>query len=191
MNLQGDLYEEDEYDKIEAVDADNDNLSTLVETRKDDIALERLKRLYVKLWLSLRATVRVAFQTYTDVLEAGTFIQNTMDRHMKGRNTSGNRSSEGSSGGMDLGLDSADPYLRDLAMSETERLQVLDFYNTFSEYRDRDRDSDHSNSLFLASCSGAHGLYEFSRGGGQHRRCRRDGWRVLDVHTCVCARYTA
>ena len=138
MNLQGDLYEEDEYDKIEAVDADNGNLSTLVETRKDDIALERLKRLYVKLWLSLRATVRVAFQTYTDVLEAGTFIQNTMDRHMKGRNTSGNRSSEGSSGGMDLGLDSADPYLRDLAMSETERLQVLDFYNTFSEDRDRE-----------------------------------------------------
>jgi hypothetical protein len=147
LNLQGDLYEQDEHEETEAVDADGD-LCSLIETREDAMVLERIKRLYVKLWLSLRATVRVAFQNYTDVLEAGTFIQNTMDRHMKGRSTSSNRTSEGTSAGMDLGLDSADPYLKDLAMSETERLQVEDFDDVFLE----DRDRDDSSSPSFASC---------------------------------------
>jgi hypothetical protein len=46
--------------------------------------LHRLEGLYIKLWLCLRATVRVAFVNFTDVLEAGTYIQNTMDTLMKG-----------------------------------------------------------------------------------------------------------
>lgn len=47
-------------------------------------ALHRLEGLYIKLWLCLRATVRVAFVNFTDVLEAGTYIQNIMDTLMKG-----------------------------------------------------------------------------------------------------------
>jgi hypothetical protein len=137
LDLQEDLYEQKEVGETEAVDADDD-LKSSIETREDAIVLERMKRLYVKLWLSLRATVRVAFQTFTDVLEAGTFIQNTIDSHMKGRSTLSNRNSEGISAGVILGLDSADPYLRDLSMTETERLQVVDFDDEFLEDRDRD-----------------------------------------------------
>ena len=47
--------------------------------------LERLEGLYVKLWLGLRATVQSAFQTHVDVLEAGTYVQRTMDALMKGK----------------------------------------------------------------------------------------------------------
>ena len=37
--------------------------------------VRRLESLYVKLWFTLRYTVRFAFAIHTDVLEAGTFIQ--------------------------------------------------------------------------------------------------------------------
>lgn len=37
--------------------------------------VRRLEALYVKLWFTLRYTVKFAFAIYSDVLEAGTFIQ--------------------------------------------------------------------------------------------------------------------
>lgn len=43
----------------------------------------RLDALYVKLWLSIRWAVRVAFSSFSDVLEAGTFLQQTMDALFK------------------------------------------------------------------------------------------------------------
>lgn len=51
-------------------------------------AINRLEALYAKLWLSLRWAVRVAFVTFSDVLEAGTFLQACMDELMRG-NTAG------------------------------------------------------------------------------------------------------
>ena len=59
-----------------------------VQMEKEGMAvamLERLEGLYVKLWLGLRATVQTAFQTHVDVLEAGTYVQRTMDALMKGK----------------------------------------------------------------------------------------------------------
>jgi hypothetical protein len=37
--------------------------------------VRRLEALYVKLWFTLRYTVKFAFAIHSDVLEAGTFIQ--------------------------------------------------------------------------------------------------------------------
>jgi hypothetical protein len=70
---------------------------------------------------------------------------------MKTKNSSSNRSSEGISAWLDLGLDSADPYLRDLAMSETERLQVVDFDGIFLQ--DRERNDSFSASLASFRCT--------------------------------------
>ena len=52
-------------------------VSTTAASVPADIAstVSRLEALYVKLWLSLRYTVRFAFAAHADVLEAGTFIQ--------------------------------------------------------------------------------------------------------------------
>ena len=84
-----------------------------------NLILERLKSLYVKLWLSLRACVRTAFQSYTDVLEAGTFIQNTMDLIMRGKDDIL------LVGILDLGLGIYDdPHLRNIKLVGSERLQV-------------------------------------------------------------------
>lgn len=45
--------------------------------------ISRLEALYAKLWLSFRWAVKVAFASFTDVLEAGTFLQQTMDLLLK------------------------------------------------------------------------------------------------------------
>ena len=80
---------------------------------------ERLKVMYVKLWLSLRAVVRVAFQSHTDVLEAGAYIQVTLDLLMKGK------APKGEEGILDLGLGiKGDPYMSKIMLGASERLQV-------------------------------------------------------------------
>jgi hypothetical protein len=53
--------------------------------------LERMKRLYAKLLLSLRSAVRIAFVTHTDVLEAGKYIQNYMESSMKEKSSAGHK----------------------------------------------------------------------------------------------------
>lgn len=53
--------------------------------------LERMKRLYAKLLLSLRSAVRIAFVTHTDILEAGKYIQNYMESSMKDKSSAGNK----------------------------------------------------------------------------------------------------
>lgn len=84
-----------------------------------NIILERLKSLYIKLWLSFRAAVRIAFQSFTDVLEAGTYIQNTMDLLMKGKEDIVLLET------LDLGLGIPnDPSLRNIKLCGNERLQV-------------------------------------------------------------------
>ena len=76
----------DEFDNIKHNKSiSNHNDSELKKEMDSNFVLERLKSLYIKLWLSLRSTVRIALQSYTDVLEAGTYIQNTMDVLMKGK----------------------------------------------------------------------------------------------------------
>lgn len=101
---------------------DGDENHVEVEIINESSALsERLKVLYVKLWLALRAVVRVAFQLHTDVLEAGTYIQNTMDLLMKGKVPKGE---EGET--LDLGLGiSGDPHLTKIMLNLNERLQVI------------------------------------------------------------------
>ena len=188
LDVQGDQYE---YNGTEDTDAVVEDPYTLIDTRNDAPVLERLKRMYVKLWLSLRATVRVAFQSYTDVLEAGIFIQNTMDSHMKGRSDWTDQGADGMPAGVaDLGFDSADPYLREIAISETERLQVKEVHDFLLMAKDEDVMSN-KNLLLFASSAGAHGLHEFLRRDYQHRRRGRDGGRVLDVHTRVRAWHPA
>jgi hypothetical protein len=49
--------------------------------------LERMKRLYAKLLLSLRSAVRIAFVSHTDILEAGKYIQNYMELSMKDKSS--------------------------------------------------------------------------------------------------------
>lgn len=55
----------------------------------DLLNLERMKRLYAKLLLSLRSAVRIAFVTHTDILEAGKYIQNYMESSMKEKSSAG------------------------------------------------------------------------------------------------------
>jgi hypothetical protein len=87
-------------------------------------ALERLQGLYVKLWLCLRASARVAYEKYTDVLEAGTFIQNTMDTIMKGKSSRESEQND-SLKILDLGLGGSDQLLLSgFILKQNERLQV-------------------------------------------------------------------
>jgi hypothetical protein len=53
--------------------------------------LERMKRLYAKLLLSLRSAVRIAFVSHTDILEAGKYIQNCMELSMKEKSSAGHK----------------------------------------------------------------------------------------------------
>lgn len=57
----------------------------------DLLNLERMKRLYAKLLLSLRSAVRIAFVTQTDILEAGKYIQKYMELSMKEKSSAGNK----------------------------------------------------------------------------------------------------
>ena len=114
----------DEFDNIKQNKSiSNHNDSELKKEIDSNIVLERLKSLYIKLWLSLRSTVRIAFQSYTDVLEAGTYIQNIMDVLMKGKMP---KNAEGDIlETLDLGLGiSDDGCLRRIFLNQGERLQV-------------------------------------------------------------------
>ena len=67
-----------------------DNVALSKELEMADLLnLERIKRLYSKLLLSLRSAVRIAFVTHTDILEAGKYIQNYMEISMKARVSAG------------------------------------------------------------------------------------------------------
>ena len=110
-------------EKLSNMNVKNENFkyskNVKVSEKELNLIVERLKSLYVKLWLSLRACVKTAFQLYTDVLEAGTFIQNTMDLLMKGKDDIL------LAGIMDLGLGIFDdPHLRNIKLIGDERLQV-------------------------------------------------------------------
>ena len=67
----------------------------------DSLNLERMKRLYSKLLLSLRSAVRIAFVTHTDVLEAGKYIQNYMEISMKALVSAGPTSASASANNYD------------------------------------------------------------------------------------------
>lgn len=70
-----------------------DGDDTLQETPKlsPDIVkcVERLEGIYGKLLIGLRAAVKAAFSVHTDVLEAGTFVQQAMGTFMKGKQLPG------------------------------------------------------------------------------------------------------
>ena len=73
-------------------------------------AIVRLEALYAKLWLSLRWAVRIAYETFSDVLEAGTFLQAAMDELMRGlpATSSPSSSSAASSSGSSAGAQASD-----------------------------------------------------------------------------------
>ena len=72
--------------------------------------------MYVKLWLALRAVVLHAFSSHTDVLEAGTCVQRTLDNVMKGKIDAEAAAAAGAL--VDL------PALAGLRLRAGERLQV-------------------------------------------------------------------
>lgn len=78
------------------------NVALATESEMADLLnLERTKRLYSKLLLSLRSAVRIAFVTHTDILEAGKYIQNYMEISMKARVSAGPTSTNSSASNYD------------------------------------------------------------------------------------------
>ena len=93
-----------------------------------DMISEHIQRIYVNLWLSLRHSVEVAFRIYTDVLQAGTYVQNAMDSYMKGRTFNPVNTLESHNGDDKAVLHDdfnvAHPYLSNVILNKNERLQV-------------------------------------------------------------------
>lgn len=88
--------------------------------------LHRLEALYTKLFVGLRTSVKIGFSLHTDVLEAGTFIQKSMDSIMKGGSIPGY---EGESPSYFGGFD-----LNNVVLLPGERLKLhMDCMNAYGQ----------------------------------------------------------
>ena len=98
----------------------------------DSLNLERMKRLYSKLLLSLRSAVRIAFVTHTDVLEAGKYIQNYMEISMKALVSAGPTSASASASANNYDKIENVPCLSGTTIKCNEVLQVKRKVSHFS-----------------------------------------------------------
>lgn len=126
-------------------------------------AISRLEALYAKLWLSLRWAVRVAFASFSDVLEAGTFLQACMDELMRG-NTGPAAASESATVTLPSGQTRTLQYPAELglaavALAGGERLQVhMDCLNAFGQVVTIDDIDDMGGSCWTYVRVAVHGV---------------------------------
>ena len=122
--------------------------------------LERLEGLYVKLWLGLRATVLAAFKSHVDVLEAGTYVQRTMDAFMKGKLDAEAAAAVGAVADL--------PGLGAVRLRAGERLQVhMDCLNALGEVVSVEDVDDMGGSCWCYIRVSAHGVGMAGAGGSE------------------------
>lgn len=131
LDLEDDLLLDDVTDEVSRVSLNEEleprHSRNSASKQTKAMVSEHLQRIYVKLYLSLRHSVEVAFRSFTDVLQAGTYVQNAMDSYMKGRTFEPNLSESHDNddkAALHDDINAAHPYLSNVVLKKNEMLQV-------------------------------------------------------------------